>query len=91
VPPTTSEREIFKTKTPENLRELNPKKNPKGNPKERKLQKTLGIEPPKIVTPDNVFRLQTDRLVGRQTIPIYDMEAVVGLVPLFADNCYQYG
>ena len=41
------------------------------------------------VTVDKVFKLRTDRLVDRQQIPIYDMEAVAGLVPLFADQYSQ--
>ena len=41
------------------------------------------------VTVDKVFKLRTDRLIDRQQIPIYDMEAVAGLVPLFADQYSQ--
>ncbi|WP_418209066.1 hypothetical protein [Barnesiella intestinihominis] len=33
--------------------------------------------------------MRTDRLIDRQQIPIYDMEAVAGLVPLFADQYSQ--
>ena len=41
------------------------------------------------VTVDKVFKLRTDRLIDRQQIPIYDMEAVAGLVPLFAERYNQ--
>ena len=41
------------------------------------------------VAVDKVFKLRTDRLIDRQQIPIYDMEAVAGLVPLFADQYSQ--
>lgn len=41
------------------------------------------------VVVDKVFKLRTDRLVERQQIPIYDMEAVAGLVPLFANQYSQ--
>ena len=68
--------------------------------KKRKLQNSLSnTEYPKgeesyeknvaDVTVDKVFKLRTDRLVDRQQIPIYDMEAVAGLVPLFADQYSQ--
>lgn len=32
------------------------------------------------------FRLKTDTTVASQQIPLYDIEAVAGLVPLFGDN-----
>lgn len=41
------------------------------------------------VVVDKVFNLRTDRLIERQQIPIYDMEAVAGLVPLFAESYSQ--
>ena len=41
------------------------------------------------VVVDKVFKLRTDRLIDRQQIPIYDMEAVAGLVPLFEDQYRQ--
>ena len=41
------------------------------------------------VVVDKVFKLRTDRLIDRQQIPIYDMEAVAGLVPLFAERYNQ--
>lgn len=44
---------------------------------------------PKLMVADKVFSLRTDRMVGRQRIPIYDMEAVAGLVPLFAGSYSQ--
>lgn len=40
-------------------------------------------------TVDKVFKLRTDRLIDRQQIPIYDIEAVAGLVPLFAERYNQ--
>jgi phage repressor protein C with HTH and peptisase S24 domain len=35
------------------------------------------------------FKLKTDNLRGNQNIPLYDMEAVAGLVPLFNDAVKQ--
>ncbi|RZJ69500.1 MAG: helix-turn-helix transcriptional regulator [Flavobacterium sp.] len=32
------------------------------------------------------YRLKTDRTIESQQIPLYDIEAVAGLVPLFVDN-----
>ena len=91
---------IFATKTPKFGDNINvPKIVPKNVPI-RKLQ-NLGTnaEYPKEeesfeknvadVTVDKVFKLRTDRLIDRQQIPIYDMEAVAGLVPLFADQYSQ--
>ncbi len=91
---------IFATKTPENVRDSNPNKIPNQKPNFPKLQKRLGNnEYPKEeesfekniadVVVDKVFKLRTDRLIDRQQIPIYDMEAVAGLVPLFADQYSQ--
>ena len=91
---------IFATKTPEKVRYSNPNKIPNQKPNFPKLQKRLGNnEYPKEeesfeknvadVTVDKVFKLRTDRLIDRQQIPIYDMEAVAGLVPLFADQYSQ--
>lgn len=91
---------IFATKTPEKVRDSNPNKIPNQKPNFPKLQKRLGnTEYPKgeesyeknvaDVTVDKVFKLRTDRLIDRQQIPIYDMEAVAGLVPLFADQYSQ--
>lgn len=34
----------------------------------------------------NTYRLKTDTAVESQQIPLYDLEAVAGLVPLFGDN-----
>ncbi len=34
----------------------------------------------------NTYRLKTDNDVESQQIPLYDLEAVAGLVPLFGDN-----
>jgi phage repressor protein C with HTH and peptisase S24 domain len=96
----TGRGKILLTKTPENttLSEGGEKGGKKGGI--RKLQKTpLFTEYPKgeesferniaDVAVDKVFKLRTDRLVERQQIPIYDMEAVAGLVPLFADQYSQ--
>ncbi|WP_196016365.1 helix-turn-helix transcriptional regulator [Alistipes senegalensis] len=91
---------IFATKTPEKVRDSNPNKIPNQKPNFPKLQKRLGNnEYPKEeesfekniadVVVDKVFKLRTDRLIDRQQIPIYDMEAVAGLVPLFADQYSQ--
>lgn len=91
---------IFNTKTPENtmLSEHGEKHGEKhGIPK---LPKTpCNLEYPKgeesferniaDVVVDKVFKLRTDRLVERQQIPIYDMKAVAGLVPLFANQYSQ--
>lgn len=38
---------------------------------------------------DNVFALKTDRLLERQQIPVYDMSAIGGLVPLFTKDFSQ--
>lgn len=35
------------------------------------------------------FKLKTDSLVESQRIPLYDLEAVAGLLPLFSDNKVQ--
>jgi len=43
---------------------------------------TDGTPPPAVTT----FRLKTDRAVESQQIPLYDLEAVAGLVPLFGDS-----
>lgn len=34
----------------------------------------------------NTYRLKTDTTLESQQIPLYDLEAVAGLVPLFSDN-----
>lgn len=96
----TGRGEIFATKTPEKVRDSNPNKIPNQKPNFPKLQKRLGNnEYPKEeesfekniadVVVDKVFKLRTDRLIDRQQIPIYDMEAVAGLVPLFAERYNQ--
>lgn len=77
------------TKTPQNVLKQNEDIFEDIFEDKRKVQKTssnLGVE--KVVV-DNVFKLRTDRLVERQQIPIYDMEAVAGLVPLFAEHYSQ--
>ncbi len=96
----TGEGEILLTKTPKFLIKSNDKNFDKEFDKKRKLQNSLSnTEYPKgeesyeknvaDVTVDKVFKLRTDRLIDRQQIPIYDMEAVAGLVPLFADQYSQ--
>lgn len=96
----TGRGEILLSKTPKKVSDSNPNKKPNPNPNFPKLRKRLvNTEYPTAeetfegniadVTVDNVFRLRTDRLVDRQLIPIYDMEAVAGLVPLFADQSSQ--
>ncbi len=62
----------------------------------RKVQKTSPFderkyslasdEKARYITSNNVFSRRTDRLIERQQIPVYDMDAVAGLVPLFADS-----
>ena len=96
----TGEGEILLTKTPKFRDNINAPKVVPQNVPIRKLQ-NLGTNPesPKgeetfeenvaDVTVDKVFKLRTDRLIDRQQIPIYDMEAVAGLVPLFADQYSQ--
>ena len=96
----TAEGEILLTKTPKFRDNINAPKVVPQNVPIRKLQ-NLGTNPeyPKgektfeknvtDVTVDKVFKLRTDRLIDRQQIPIYDMEAVAGLVPLFADQYSQ--
>lgn len=97
---TGNDEKKINTKTPEKVRDSNPNSDPNQNPNFPKLQKRLGsTEYPKgeenferniaDVAVDKVFKLRTDRLVERQQIPIYDMEAVAGLVPLFANQYSQ--
>ena len=82
--------EILLTKTPKNVLKQNEDKFEDINEDKRKLQKTSSNDnTEKTVVVDNVFKLRTDRLIDRQQIPIYDMEAVAGLVPLFADQYSQ--
>ena len=96
----TGRGEILLSKTPEFGNNSNvPKIVPKNVPI-RKLR-NLGTTPEDLkeeesyeknvadVVVDKVFKLRTDRLIERQQIPIYDMEAVAGLVPLFADQYSQ--
>lgn len=96
----TGRGEILLSKTPEFGNNSNvPKIVPKNVPI-RKLR-NLGTTPEDLkeeesyeknvadVVVDKVFKLRTDRLIDRQQIPIYDMEAVAGLVPLFADQYSQ--
>ena len=96
----TGNGEIFTTKTPKNTIKSNDGKIDGEIDGKRKLQKTpSNTEYPKgeesfeknvaDVTVEKVFKLRTDRLIDRQQIPIYDMEAVAGLVPLFADQYSQ--
>ena len=81
--------EILLTKTPKNVLKQNEDKFEGINEDKRKLQKTSSNDNTETVVVDNVFKLRTDRLIDRQQIPIYDMEAVAGLVPLFADQYSQ--
>jgi phage repressor protein C with HTH and peptisase S24 domain len=81
--------EILLTKTPKNVLKQNEDKFEDINEDKRKLQKTSSNDNTETVVVDNVFKLRTDRLIDRQQIPIYDMEAVAGLVPLFADQYSQ--
>ena len=81
--------EILLTKTPKNVLKQNEDKFEDINEDKRKLQKTSSNDNTETVVVDNVFKLRTDRLIVRQQIPIYDMEAVAGLVPLFADQYSQ--
>lgn len=81
--------EILLTKTPKNVLKQNEDKFEDINEDKRKLQKTSSNDNTETVVIDNVFKLRTDRLIDRQQIPIYDMEAVAGLVPLFAERYNQ--
>ena len=96
----TGRGEILLTKTPKIPVINNDRENDRKNDRKPKLQKSRSNpEYPKgeetfeknvaDVTVDKVFKLRTDRLIDRQQIPIYDMEAVAGLVPLFADQYSQ--
>ncbi len=95
----SDQKNIFNTKTPENVIKLNDDINDDKNDDKRKLRKMSSIEypippedPEQMLASDavtNVFKLRTDHLIDRQQIPIYDMEAVAGLVPLFADQYSQ--
>lgn len=85
----TGRGEILLTKTPKNVLKQNEDKFEDINEDKRKLQKTSSNDNTETVVVDNVFKLRTDRLIDRQQIPIYDMEAVAGLVPLFADQYSQ--
>ena len=96
----TGRGENLLTKTPKIPDINNDRENDRKNDRKPKLQKSRSNpEYPKgeetfeknvaDVTVDKVFKLRTDRLIDRQQIPIYDMEAVAGLVPLFADQYSQ--
>lgn len=40
--------------------------------------------------PQSVYKLKTDRIInGNQSVPLYDIEAVAGLVPLFNDQKHE--
>lgn len=82
----TGRGEILLTKIPENVLKQNEDKFEDAFEDKRKFRKTSSIEK---LAVDHIFPLRTDRLVERQLIPIYDMEAVAGLVPLFAENYNQ--
>lgn len=96
----TGRGEILLSKTPKNVTLSEGDILGDGKGDKRKLQKTSPFtEYPKSeesfeknvadVVIDKVFKQRTDRLIDRQQIPIYDMEAVAGLVPLFADQYSQ--
>ncbi len=80
---------IFNTKSTENAVKQNDDIIDDIIDDKRKFQKTSSKPEIERVIVDNVFKLRTDRLVERQQIPIYDMEAVAGLVPLFAEHYSQ--
>ena len=80
---------IFATKTPKNVVKEKDHEIDHINDHKRKFQKTWSNDNAESVVVDKVFKLRTDRLIDRQQIPIYDMEAVAGLVPLFADQYSQ--
>lgn len=85
----TGRGEIFNTKIPKIVIKENDNIFDNKFDNKRKFQKTLSKPEVEKVVVDNVFKLRTDRLVERQQIPIYDMEAVAGLVPLFAEHYSQ--
>lgn len=96
----SASKNILLTKTPKNVTLAKGDKLGDAKGDKRKLQKTspfasypIADESPEMNVADvgvvHRFPLRTDRLVGRQQIPIYDMEAVAGLVPLFADQYSQ--
>lgn len=86
---TGNDEKKINTKTPENVVKEKDHEIDHINDHKRKLQKTWSNDNAESVVADKVFKLRTDRLVERQQIPIYDMEAVAGLVPLFADQYSQ--
>lgn len=97
---TESGANIFATKIPENVLKHKEDKFEDAIEDIRKFRKvSSNSEYPKIeehfeqniadATVDKVFKLRTDRLIDRQQIPIYDIEAVAGLVPLFAERYNQ--
>ena len=85
----TGEGEILLSKTPKNVVKEKDHEIDHINDHKRKFQKTWSNDNAESVVVDKVFKLRTDRLIDRQQIPIYDMEAVAGLVPLFADQYSQ--
>lgn len=96
----SAEEKILHTKTPKFPVIHNDRENDRENDRKRKLQKSRSnLKYSKSeesfekniadVVVDKVFNLRTDRLMERQQIPIYDMEAVAGLVPLFAEQYSQ--
>lgn len=79
------EGEIFRTKSIEKVVNLNDHPNDHPNDHKRKVQKRWSNES----EINHVFKLRTDRIIDKQMIPIYDMEAVAGLVSLFTDSHSQ--
>lgn len=53
------------------------------------MQKTPTNAEAETTQATQVFSLRTDRLIDRQRIPIYDMEAVAGLLSLFTGDYSQ--
>lgn len=89
----TIENEGEKTKSNTNLTISNGKKNVNESGINEKYNKTYQSPEVKtdIVEHSEVrtFRLKTDHSEALQQIPLYDMEAVAGLVPLFNDTIKQ--
>ena len=81
-------KEKFQTKTTKKVNNPNVNEIVNPNVNKPKLQERLTNISAE-TTDINVFKLRTDRLVERQVIPIYDMEAVAGLVSLFTSDYSQ--
>lgn len=83
----------IKTKSKENLTIQNGKKNsnePEENERYNKTYHLPEIKPDVVEHSDvQTFRLRTDHSERMQKVPLYDMEAIAGLVPLFNDTAKQ--